>query len=263
MDPSQIDQILANLCVNARDAIGGVGSISIETSMVVFDDAFCAAHAGAVPGEYLRVVVSDTGGGMDKETLAHIFEPFFTTKGLGQGTGLGLATVYGIVKQNNGFITVYSEVGRGSTFQIFLPPHKGNMEGKQSIGAMESPVRGHETILLVEDEPAILAISKAMLERLGYQILSASTPGEALRLAAENAGNIRLLMTDVVMPEMNGRDLAENVLRFQPRLTCLFMSGYTADVIAHNGMLHTGIHFIQKPFTIRELATHVRSALDS
>ena len=263
MDPSQIDQILANLCVNARDAIGGVGSITIETSAEVFDDAFCAAHAGAVPGDYLRIAITDNGEGMDKDTLAHIFEPFFTTKGIGQGTGLGLATVYGIVKQNNGFITVYSEPGEGSTFQIFLPPHQGASVSGRCAGTVEPVARGHETILLVEDEPAILAISQSMLERLGYRILGASTPREAIRLAEGNAGKIGLLMTDVVMPEMNGRDLARNVTAFQPGLKCLFMSGYTADVIAHNGMLHKGVHFIQKPFTLRELGTHVRSALDS
>ena len=263
MDPSQIDQILANLCVNARDAIGGVGSITIETDSCVFDEAFCAAHAGSVPGEYLRIAVTDNGEGMDKDTLSHIFEPFFTTKGIGQGTGLGLATVYGIVKQNNGFITVYSEPGEGSTFQIFLPPHQGAAVSGRSAGTAEPVACGNETILLVEDEPAILVISQSMLGRLGYRILGASTPREAIRLAEENAGKIGLLMTDVVMPEMNGRDLAQKVIAFQPGLKCLFMSGYTADVIAHNGMLHTGVHFLQKPFTMRELATHVRAALDS
>ena len=262
MDPAQIDQILANLCVNARDAIGGVGTISIETGSVLFDDAFCSAHPGANPGAYARIAVSDSGCGMDKETLAHVFEPFFTTKAVGQGTGLGLATVYGIVKQNNGFVSAYSEVGQGSTFQICLPLHRGDSPAAASAGPTPE-TRGHETILLVEDEPTILSIARAMLERLGYRVLGAATPGEAIRLAESHAGHIDLLMTDVVMPEMNGRDLAKNILSLHPGLKRLFMSGYTADIIASHSIVDEGVHFIQKPFTKSDLSAKVRAAIDS
>jgi signal transduction histidine kinase/ActR/RegA family two-component response regulator len=262
VDPSQIDQILANLCVNARDAIADVGTITIETGNAVFDEAYCAAHPDAVPGEYVRLAVSDTGCGMDQDTLAHIFEPFFTTKGVGKGTGLGLATVYGIVKQNNGFITVYSEPGQRTTFTIYLPRQVGKAEQARLAGAAEPALRGQETILLVEDEPVILELTTVMLERQGYTVLAASTPGEAIRLARERAGNIHLLMTDVVMPEMNGRDLAKNLLSLYPQLKHLFMSGYTANVIAYNGVLDEGVYFIQKPFSIKGLAAKVREALD-
>ena len=263
VDPSQIDQILANLCVNARDAISGIGQLSIETGNSTFDADYCAAHAGFVPGEYVRLAVSDTGCGMDRETLARIFEPFFTTKGVGLGTGLGLATVYGVVKQNGGFINVYSEPGQGTTFTIYLPRHGGKAGQEQTDGAGKPALRGHETILLVEDEPAILKLASMMLNKQGYTVCAASTPGEAIRLAREHAGEIHLLMTDVIMPEMNGRDLAKNLLSLYPHLKRLFMSGYTADVIAHHGVLDEGIYFIQKPFAMKDLSAKVREALDS
>jgi CheY-like chemotaxis protein len=195
--------------------------------------------------------------------LAHLFEPFFTTKGLGVGTGLGLATVYGIVKQNNGFIYVYSEPDRGTTFKIYLPRHVGKTEKLQAEGPTDEAGRGYETVLLVEDEPAILNLGRVMLERLGYQVLAAGRPGEAIRLAEEHTGQIHLLMTDVVMPEMNGRDLAKNLLSLYPDLKRLFMSGYTANVIAHHGVLDQGVHFIQKPFSLKELTAKVREALES
>jgi len=261
LDPSQIDQILANLCVNARDAISGVGKITIETGNVALDEDYCAAHAGFVPGEFALLAVSDDGCGMDKETLAHIFEPFFTTKEVGKGTGLGLATIYGIVKQNNGFINAYSEPDQGSTFRIYLPRHMGKAGQMQKKGPAEPALRGQEIILLVEDEPAILTLTTMILERQGYTVLAANTPGEAIRLAREHAGEIHLLMTDVVMPEMNGRDLAKNLLSLYPHLKRLFMSGYTANVIAHHGVLDGGVYFIQKPFSIKELAAKVREAL--
>ncbi|MEW6519816.1 MAG: PAS domain S-box protein [Thermodesulfobacteriota bacterium] len=263
MDPSQIDQILANLCVNARDAIAAVGKVIIETSRVTFDEAYCAERPGFIPGDFVMLAVSDDGQGMDRETLDKIFEPFFTTKGVGQGTGLGLATVYGIVKQNNGFINVYSEPGRGSTFKIYLPRHAaatGQMR-QESQAAPAAP--GHETILLVEDEAAILEITRLMLEKLGYQVLTASTPGEAIRLAREHAGEIHLLITDVVMPEMNGPELAAKLLSLYPGLRSLFMSGYTGNVIAHHGILGDGINFIQKPFLKKTLAAKVREVLDN
>ncbi|MDO9042982.1 MAG: GAF domain-containing protein [Desulfocapsaceae bacterium] len=262
VDPSQIDQILANLCVNARDAIAGVGKLSIETGNRTLDDAYCATHPGCMPGEYVLLTVSDSGCGMDKATLAQIFEPFFTTKDVGVGTGLGLATVYGAIKQNNGFIYAYSEPGQGTTFTIYLPRHRGQAEQVWTESVVELST-GQETILLVEDEQAILQMTTRMLEGLGYTVLAASTPAEAIRLAQEHTGNIRLLMTDVVMPEMNGWDLAEKLLSLDPHLKSLFMSGYTADIIGHHGILDETAHFLQKPFSTKELAVKVRETLDS
>ncbi len=260
MDPSQIDQMLANLCVNARDAIAGVGRITIETGTSVFDETYGAEHAEFIPGEYAVLTVSDNGCGIDKETLANIFEPFFTTKGVGEGTGLGLATVYGAVKQNNGFINVYSEVGRGTSFKIYLPRH-GSKAGMQPEGSEAATARGHETVLLVEDEPAILKMTTRMIERQGYTVLPASTPAEALRMGEVHPGEIHLLVTDVVMPEMNGRDLAREMLHLHPNIKTLFMSGYTADAIARQGVLDAGVNFIQKPFSIRDMAAKLREAL--
>ena len=262
VDPSQIDQILTNLCINARDAIADVGKVTIETGNRTVGEDECADHPGFVPGAYVRLVASDDGCGMDKDTHAHLFEPFFTTKEMGKGTGLGLATVYGIVKQNDGFIYVYSEPGQGTTFTIYLPRHVGKAERAQTDDLAKSTARGHETILLVEDEPSILKLTTTMLERQGYIVLAAHTPGEAIRLAAEHAGQIDLLMTDVIMPEMNGRDLAKNLLGCYPDLKRLFMSGYTANVIAHHGALDAGVSFIQKPFSVKELAAKVRETLD-
>ena len=262
IDPSQLDQILVNLCVNARDAIENVGRITIETDRVVFDEAYCAVHVGFVPGDYVLLSVSDNGRGIDKETLKHIFEPFFTTKGLGHGTGMGLATIYGIVKQNEGFINTYSEPGIGTTFRIYLPHYTAEAAQIPKSDSQGPATTGHETILLVEDEPMILEMTQAMLEKLGYAVLPVGTPGEALQLAREHTGEIHLLMTDVVMPEMNGRDLARNLRSLRPRLKRLFMSGYTANVIVHNGVLEDHVHFIQKPFSIKNLAVKIREALD-
>ena len=261
MDPSQIDQILANLCINARDAISGFGMVGIRTENRVFDEPYCTAHPGFVPGEYVLLTVSDNGCGMEEETLACIFEPFFTTKELGKGTGLGLATVYGIVRQNNGFINVYSEPGRGTTFQVCLPRQAAMPEKLTERGAEGPAAQGHQTILLVEDEPAILSMTRMMLEHLGFTVLAAGSPSEALRLAERHPGQIHLLMTDVIMPEMNGRDLARNLLQLYPGLNRLFMSGYSADVIAPHGVLDEGVHFLQKPFSMQDLAARVREAL--
>jgi PAS domain S-box-containing protein len=261
VDPSQIDQLLANLCVNARDAILGVGRVTIETDAAAFDEAYCADHAGFVPGEYVLLAVSDNGCGMDQETLGHLFEPFFTTKSVGKGTGLGLATVYGMVQQNNGFVNVYSEPGQGTTFRVYLPRHSAKTAPLSEKAPGRSAERGHETILLVEDEPAILKMATMMLDRLGYTVVGAKTPGEAVRLAEAHAGGIHLLVTDVVMPEMNGRDLAKHLLSLHPNLKCLFMSGYTADVIANQGVLAAGVQFIQKPFSLKDLAAKLRQVL--
>jgi signal transduction histidine kinase len=262
MDPVQVDQILANLCVNARDAITGTGRIIIETENVALDKEYCAGQAGAVPGDYVQLAVTDDGCGMDQETRSKLFEPFFTTKEVGKGTGLGLATVYGIVRQNNGFIRVDSEPGKGSTFRICLPRHRAANGRTRQEGRPLGTMGGQETILLVEDEPAILKLAARMLGRQGYTVLAAATPGEALRLAREHGGGIDLLMTDVVMPEMNGRDLARKLIASYPGLKCLFMSGYTANVIAHHGVLDADVHFIQKPFSMQDLAARVRQVLE-
>jgi len=263
MDPSQIDQILANLCVNARDAIAGVGKVIIETQNAGFEDEYCAEHPWFAPGDYVLLAVSDDGCGMDPETLGKIFEPFFTTKGIGHGTGLGLATVYGIAKQNNGFIYVYSEPGHGSTFKVYLPRY-AVVTGSIVIESPVAPVKqGDETILLVEDDISMLEMTTLMLELCGYRVLAASSPDEAIRIAMAYKDGIHLLMTDVIMPEMNGRDLAKHLNAFHPQIMCLFMSGYTSNVIAHHGVLDEGVHFIQKPFSRQGLAAKVREALDS
>jgi CheY-like chemotaxis protein len=262
MDPSQIDQILANLIVNARDAIAGVGKITIETENVAFNQAYCNDHAGFLPGDYVMLAISDNGCGMDKDIMAHIFEPFFTTKTVGHGTGLGLATVYGIVKQNNGFINVYSEPRKGTTFKIYLPRFMSDNNESRAILPTEIPQGGKETILLVEDETTVLKMSKRMLDTLGYTVLVANTPSQAIHLTQSHADAIDLLITDVVMPEMNGRDLAKHLKTIQPDLKILFMSGYTADVIAHHGVLEKGVSFISKPFSMEELATKVRQTIE-
>ncbi len=262
MDPSQLDQLLANLCVNARDAIDGVGQVTIETAPARFDEAYCADHAEFEPGNYVMLAVSDSGCGMDDETLANIFEPFFTTKPPGRSTGLGLATVYGIVRQNGGFVNVYSEPGEGTSFRLYLPAHGEPDEEVARAASSAPPARGAEIILFVEDEPAILNVGRVMLQRLGYTVLTAATPGEALEVARKHAGEIHLLLTDVVMPEMNGRELARRLLSLYPEVKRVFMSGYTANVIAHRGVLDEGVHFIQKPFARADLAVAVRAALD-
>ena len=261
IDPSQMDQLLANLCVNSRDAIEGVGKITIETSQVTFDQMYCADHTGFIPGNFVRLAVSDDGCGMDREVLDKLFEPFFTTKKTGQGTGLGLATVYGIVKQNNGFINVYSEPGQGTTIKIYLPLYDGDSCEIETNKAKVTPEGHGETILIVEDEEAILKLSKRMLNGLGYTVFTASTPSEAMHLVNEHGHEIHLLITDVVMPEMNGRQLAEQLNTRCPDLKTLFMSGYTANVIAHRGILDEGVRFLHKPFSKKELAIKVREAL--
>ncbi len=262
IDPGQIDQILANLCVNGRDAIENVGKVTVETSNTVLDEEYCENSPGFVPGEYVMLAVSDDGCGIEPETLDNVFEPFFTTKDSGEGTGLGLATVYGAVKQNNGFINVYSEPEQGTTFRIYLPRYVA--EGDPLPERKKSIITGGkcETILLVEDEPAILKLVSRMLRKNGYKVLSAGTPDKAINLARATDRDIDLLMTDVIMPGMNGRDLAEEIKKIYPDLKCLFMSGYTANVIAHHGVLDEGVNFMQKPFSAVELSIKIREALE-
>jgi PAS domain S-box-containing protein len=263
IDPSQIDQILANLCVNARDAVSGVGKITIETRAVRFDKVYCDSHAGFIPGEFIMIAVSDDGSGMDKEIQDRIFEPFFTTKEIGEGTGLGLSTVYGIVKQNNGFITVYSEPGKGTTFSIYLARHSGPEGDACRKEIREIPLSCGETILLVEDEAAILKMTEKILKDLGYTVLSAASPLKALDLANHHKEKINLLVTDMVLPEMNGKDLARQVQSIYPEIKILFMSGYTANVIAHHNGLEPSLCFLQKPFSVKDMAVKVREALEN
>ena len=262
IDPSQLDQILVNLCVNARDAIPDVGKITIETGMKVFDPAYCAVHAGFVPGEFVLLAVSDDGCGMDRHTLDNLFEPFFTTKETGRGTGLGLATVYGIVKQNNGFINVYSEPEKGTSFRIYFPRHSAGMPDTiQEKPAALMPRGSGETLLVVEDDGAILDMLETMLKSLNYTILTADSPGRAMALAQSHNSRIHMVITDVVMPEMNGRDLAGHISSLYPDIQILFMSGYTANVIAHQGVLDEGVHFIQKPFSMQDMAAKIQEVL--
>jgi len=262
IDPSQVDQILANLAVNARDAISGVGAVTMRTENVAIDDSNSAETPEFIPGQYVLLTVSDTGTGMSKEVRENIFEPFFTTKEVGKGTGLGLSTVYGIVKQNDGFIYVASEPGKGTTFKIYLPRFEAETAQAPSGEITVKRPTGTETILLVEDDEAILDLGRMILENVGYKVLAAHTPVYALHLVEEHPGDIHLLITDVVMPEMNGRELAEQLSAIRPNLKCLYMSGYTADAIAHRGILDEGVNFIQKPFRSDDLAAKVRHMLD-
>jgi CheY-like chemotaxis protein len=247
--------------VNARDAIANTGRTTIETSNVVLDDTYIQGHPDCVPGNYVMLAVSDTGHGMNADTRAHLFEPFFTTKGVGKGTGLGLATVFGIVKQNHGLITVHSEPGQGTTFKIYLPQAEAETV-EAGEDAEQRPLRGSETVLLVEDEEQILNLGRRTLQRQGYRVLAATAPEAALALAAQQAGPIHLLVTDVVMPGMNGKELAERLRTSHPALKCLFMSGYTSDVLAHHGVLEVNVAFLQKPFTLQTLAEKVREVLE-
>jgi signal transduction histidine kinase/ActR/RegA family two-component response regulator len=262
IDPSQVSQIVTNLSVNARDAIAGVGTVTIESANVTVDEAYCREHPYVTPGEYVMVSFSDTGAGMDEATRERIFEPFFTTKGEGKGTGLGMSTVYGIVKQNGGFVHVYSEPGQGTTIRVHFPRVQDETEDLTEK-VTEGSLGGTETVLIVEDEEQILLLSRRILEQFGYRVLTAGTPGEAYRLAEEQVGGIHLLLTDVILPEMNGKELKERIEAMRPGIKSLYMSGYTADAIARRGILEKGVDFLQKPFTLMSLARKVRQVLDS
>ncbi len=262
MDPTQLDQILINLCVNAKDAIADVGNITIETDTVSIDEDYCETHTDFKPGKYVMLTVSDNGSGMDKETMEHIFEPFYTTKGLGKGTGLGLATVYGIVKQNDGFINVHSEPGGGATFSIYVHRVDEVISAEEKGGIETIPKGNGETILIVEDDEIVLNMASIMLEKFGYRVLKAGTSEKSFFLAEENKDRIQVLITDVVMPKMNGRDLADRIKLILPDIEILFMSGYAADVISHQGVLDEGVNFIKKPFSAKDLAFAVRNVLD-
>ena len=262
MDPSQIDQILANLAANARDAIAGVGRVTIATGNITVTAADRNDRTWFTPGDYVLLRVADDGSGMDEETQSHIFEPFFTTKPAGQGTGLGLATVYGIVRQNEGLIDLTSKPGEGTTVSIYLPRFAGDRAAGDAGQADDAPERGRETVLLVEDEPMMLELSRTMLEKLGYRVLAAATPAAAMALADRYTDQIDVLFTDVVMPSMSGDDLAARLVQSYPHLKCLFASGHFSHGLARGGAINEGVHFLQKPFSLADLAAKLREALD-
>ena len=263
MDPSQIDQILANLAANARDAIAGVGRVTISTRNITVTAADRNDRTWFTPGDYVLLRVSDDGSGMDEDTQSHLFEPFFTTKPAGQGTGLGLATVYGIVRQNEGLIDLTSRLGEGTTVAIYLPRFAGDKAAGDAVPADDPPERGRETVLLVEDEPMMLELSRTMLDKLGYRVLAAATPGAAMALADQYADQIDLLFTDVVMPSMSGDDLAARLVQSYPHIKCLFASGHFTHGLARGGAINDGVHFLQKPFSLADLAAKLRQALES
>ena len=262
IDPGQLDQIILNLAVNARDAMPDGGTLSLETANVVLDENYKARHIDSSPGEYVMLSVSDTGTGMTPDVMTHLFEPFYTTKEMGRGTGLGLATVFGAVKQNKGLIDVYSEPGVGSTFKIFLPHVSGSGKIVSHVNSSHEVQRGTETIILAEDDAGIRAIAEESLSRLGYRILACADGNSALD-ASIAAGNIDLLVTDLIMPGMNGRELAKRMIRRHSNLKVLYTSGYTADIIGRHGMLEPGVDFLPKPYVTTELARRVRECLDS
>lgn len=260
IDPSQIDQILANLMVNARDAISGVGKVTIKTHQIVIDESHCSRTItqGFLSGPYVVLSISDNGCGIEKNTLNQIFEPFFTTKEVGKGTGLGLSTVYGIVKQNDGYIHVKSQPNIGTTFWIYLPLITTDDIRIDTDASTKITLKGSETILMVEDDLAILDIGKTILEQLGYNVITANEPMAAIKIAYSYEKQIDLLFTDIVMPQMNGRDLARYIGEIIPGIRCLYMSGYTANIIAHHGIIEKGVNFLHKPFSIKNLAEKIR-----
>ena len=262
-DPCQVEQIIVNLVVNARDAMPRGGRVTIETANVSLDAQTAAKHVAVNPGEYVMLTVSDTGSGMDQETQARIFEPFFTTKEVGKGTGLGLSTVYGIVKQSGGNIWVYSEPGFGTVFKVYLPRIDEATANSIARLAQESNApRGTETILLVEDEDVVRGLTRKILMQAGYNVLDARSGNEAIRLCATHAGSIDLLLTDVVMPEISGKEVADRLLELRPSIRVLFMSGYTDEAIVQHGVLDANVKFIQKPFTWIALTRKVREVLN-
>ena len=261
MDSSHFDQIIVNLCVNARDAIVGMGSIVIETKNVTLHESAALDDTGIPAGEYVMLSVSDNGHGIGEQDAEHVFEPFFTTKASGKGTGLGLSTVYGLVKQNNGLINFSSEPGKGTEFSVYLPKYSGSEVLVKREQQAEQVKSGGETILIVDDEPEILKLSKVMLQKQGYRVLTAGSPGQAIKIAEAREEKIHLLLTDIIMPEMNGRDLSRKILSIYPLVKVLFMSGYTADIIASHGEVDEVMALVRKPFTVKELTKQVYDLL--
>nr|WP_319393584.1 ATP-binding protein [uncultured Desulfobacter sp.] len=261
IDPTQLDQILVNLCINARDAVGANGRITIATGHIFIDDAYCRQHSDAVVGDYVTLSISDNGCGMAPFILDNIFEPFFTTKEDKEGAGLGLSSVYGIVKQNNGSIRVHSEPGRGTVFTIHLPECPDAIPSAGDETFTNPSFKGKETILLVEDEKPLLELGRETLEQMGYTVLATESPKQAIRIAAEHPGEIQLLMTDIIMPEMNGLELANTLLREHPGIKCLYVSGYTTDIFSSHKALDGNVHFLQKPFTKKDLEKMLHTIL--
>jgi len=263
-DTGQIEQVILNLAVNARDAMPKGGKLIIETANVILDESYVKSHVAGNPGPYVMLAVSDTGCGMDKETQANIFEPFFTTKEAGKGTGLGLSTVYGIVKQSGGYVWVYSEPGKGTTFKVYLPRVKEDLIPLESSTAVSGKLlRGSETILLVEDEEVVRQLACEVLRENGYTVIEARHGGEALLACGNHKGPIHLMLTDMIMPEMSGKELAERLASLRPEIKVLFMSGYTDDAIFYQSELDPEIAFLQKPFSLDALTNKVREVLDS
>ncbi|MBT8341488.1 MAG: PAS domain S-box protein [Desulfatitalea sp.] len=261
IDPSQVDQILFNLSANARDAMPDGGTLAIETSNIDIDEAFCALQAECLPGQYVLLSVTDDGVGMDKEMLLHVFEPFYTTKGLEKGTGLGLATVYGITRQNGGFITIHSDPGKGTTFNVYIP--KLMDEVQEDTVEEKSPIEFHPaTVLLVEDDDMVRRMTAEILKEIGYSVLIVDTPTEALALFEKNDTPIDLLITDVIMPQMSGTELVSKINKLKPEVKVLYMSGHTENIIVRQGILKEGIHFVQKPFSMSDLAKKVRETIE-
>ena len=261
-DPCQVEQIILNLVVNARDAMPRGGKVTIETANITIDDTDALKHMAIKPGPYVMLAVSDTGTGIDEETQARVFEPFFTTKEVGKGTGLGLSTVYGIVKQSGGNIWVYSEPGAGTVFKIFLPRVEVAESSNEKPASELKVFHGSETILLVEDEDIVRGLTRKILVEAGYKVLDARSGEEAIRLSRHYRGSIDLLLTDVVMPETSGKEVAERLLELRPAARVLFMSGYTDEAIVRHGVLDENVDFIQKPFTWARLGKKVRDVLD-
>ena len=262
IDPTQLDQVLANLVINARDAMPKGGKLTIETANADLDEEYTKTHFGIKPGSYVMLAVSDTGTGISKEILPHIFEPFFTTKATGKGTGLGLSTVYAVVQQSGGEIFVYSEPDQGSTFKIYLPRVKGEAVSRPAAKPRPEMLHGSETILVVEDDAGVRGAVISILKSRGYKILEAHGGKAAIELLSKQKDPIPLMLTDVIMPEMSGKELAEKVRLIRPEIKILFLSGYTENVIAHHGVLEPGINFLAKPFTIQSLTQKVREVLN-
>jgi CheY-like chemotaxis protein len=260
-DPGQIEQVLLNLAVNARDAMSAGGRLILETDNVVLDETFAKEHPTVVPGPHVLLAVSDTGTGIPWEIREHIFEPFFSTKERDKGTGLGLSTVYGIVKQSNGYISVYSEVGKGTAFKIYLPRVEGEVQVLPSASPASSS-QGDETVLVVEDESSVRGVIERVLSGNGYRVLLAVGGSDAIRISGEHEGPIDLLITDVVMPGMGGREVASRLETERPGLRVVFMSGYTENAISHHGILETGMEYLRKPFATDALLRKVREVLD-
>jgi two-component system, cell cycle sensor histidine kinase and response regulator CckA len=261
VDPGQIDQVIMNLAINARDAMPRGGKLTIETKNATLDQSYVSEHFGVTPGPYAMLAVSDTGSGMDQETQSRIFEPFFTTKELGKGTGLGLSTVFGIVQQSGGAIWVYSEPGKGASFKIYLPRADDSPVEEPDL-VVPTTLNGSETILLVEDQEEVRHVAQQVLTRYGYHIIEAQNAGDALLVCEQHPRTIHLLLTDVVMPKMSGRELAERLTKLRPEMRVLFMSGYTENAIVHHGILDSGISYLQKPLVPEGLARRVREVLD-